>query len=198
MRYLAFHKPYGVMCRFTDPHGRPTLKDFVDVPGVYPLGRLDLDSEGLLLLSDDAGFQNRLLRPGSHFKTYRAQVERIPTAEALKQLETGVVLDGQRTLPARARLLEGFDPPERSVPIRFRKNVPTAWIELSLSEGRNRQVRRMTAAVGHPTLRLIRVQVGEIELGELFPGKWRDFTHNELSWAKLVSSEGRPRTGPAR
>lgn len=193
MRYLAFHKPYGVMCRFTDPHGRLTLKDFVDVPGVYPLGRLDLDSEGLLLLSDDAGFQHRLLRPGSHWKTYRAQVERVPTAEALQRLETGVELDGRLTLPAKARLLEGFDPPERPVPIRFRKNVLTAWIELSLTEGRNRQVRRMTAAVGHPTLRLIRVQVGEVELGELLPGEWRDFTDRELGWKRRISSEGRPR-----
>ncbi|GMU54860.1 MAG: pseudouridine synthase [Candidatus Xenobia bacterium] len=185
MRYLAFHKPYGVMCRFTDPHGRPTLKQFVDVPRVYPLGRLDLDSEGLLLLSDDARFQNRLLRPGSHWKTYRAQVERIPGPAELRRLETGVELDGRLTLPAKARLLEGFEPPERSVPIRYRKNVPTAWIELSLTEGRNRQVRRMTAAVGHPTLRLIRVRVGEVELGDLAPGQWRDLTPAELSWAQF-------------
>ncbi|MCE7870857.1 pseudouridine synthase [bacterium CPR1] len=185
VRYLAFHKPYGVMCRFSDPHGRPTLKELVDVPRVYPLGRLDLDSEGLLLLSDDARFQNWLLRPGSHWKTYRAQVERIPGPAELKRLETGVELDGRLTLPAKACLLEGFEPPGRSVPIRYRKNVPTAWIELSLTEGRNRQVRRMTAAVGHPTLRLIRVRVGKIELGDLSPGQWRDFTPAELRWAQF-------------
>lgn len=183
MRYLALNKPYGVMSRFTDPHGRPTLKEFVDVPRVYPIGRLDFDSEGLLLLSDDARFQHRLLRPGHHFKTYRVQVERVPEPDAILQLQKGVELDGVPTLPARARLLEGYLPPERPVPIRFRKNVPTAWLEISICEGRNRQVRRMTAAVGHPTLRLIRVQVGEVSLGELEPGRWRDFTPEEQRWA---------------
>jgi 23S rRNA pseudouridine2457 synthase len=190
--YLALHKPYGVMSRFTDPHGRPTLKQYVEVPGVYPLGRLDLDSEGLLLLSDDAAFQTALLQPGGHWKTYRAQVERLPSADALQQLERGVVLDQKPTLPARARLLADFDPPERVVPIRYRKSVPTAWLELSIREGRNRQVRRMTAAVGHPTLRLIRVQVGEVALGELPPGAWREFTPAELAWAR--DPNGRRRT----
>lgn len=190
-RYLALHKPFAVMCRFTDPHGRPTLKEFVDVPGVYPLGRLDLDSEGLLLLSDDAAFQTALLRPGAHWKTYRAQVEREPDPAALEALRAGVTLDGSRTLPARARLLQDFDPPERSVPIRFRKSVPTRWIELELQEGRNRQVRRMTAAVGHPTLRLIRVRVGDVALGDLAPGAWREFTPAERAWAAATKKAPR-------
>lgn len=179
------------MCRFTDPHGRRTLKELVDVPGVYPLGRLDLDSEGLLLLSDDAAFQTALLRPGAHWKTYRAQVERVPSEEALQALRSGVVLDGSPTLPARARLLPDFAPAERSVPIRFRKSVPTCWLELELREGRNRQVRRMTAAVGHPTLRLIRTQVGEVSLRDLPVGQWRPFTADELKWVGAVKKGAR-------
>lgn len=193
-RYLALNKPYGVMCRFTDPHGRPTLKEYVAVPGVYPLGRLDLDSEGLLLLSDDAALQTALLAPGAHWKTYLAQVERLPSPEALQRLEDGVVLDGKKTLPARARLRPDFEPPERAVPIRFRKSVPTAWLELSLQEGRNRQVRRMTAAVGHPTLRLIRTRVGSVELGDLAVGAWRDFDSAEKAWA--ASLKRRPGRRP--
>lgn len=179
------------MCRFTDPHGRPTLKTLVDVPGVYPLGRLDLDSEGLLLLSDDAAFQTALLQPGRHWRTYRAQVERVPDGEALANLERGVWLDGKRTLPARARLVEDFHPPEREVPIRFRKSVPTAWLELSLQEGRNRQVRRMTAAVGHPTLRLIRVSIGSVALGRLASGQWRELNASERAWVGQVKGSGR-------
>ncbi|MGE0493352.1 MAG: pseudouridine synthase [Vulcanimicrobiota bacterium] len=180
------------MCRFTDPHGRPTLKDAIAVPDVYPLGRLDLDSEGLLLLSDDNLFQTRLLAPGSHHKTYWVQVEHLVPESALEQLRTGVIIQGQRTLPAQARRLE--EPELEPRAIRFRKAIPTCWIELTLSEGRNRQVRRMTAAVGHPTLRLVRVKIGPVELGQLAPGEYRELTPAELEWVRQVRQG--PPTGP--
>ena len=179
---LTFHKPYGVLSQFT-PDGSPNrpLAGFGFPPEVYPIGRLDADSEGLLLLSDEAALNARLLHPAhQHGRVYWAQVERIPTPEALLQLERGVTVAGRKTLPCRARLL---DPqPQmtpRDPPIRFRKNVPDCWIELELVEGKNRQVRRMTAAVGHPTLRLIRVQIGGLKLGNLPPGQWRELTANE-------------------
>lgn len=181
MRYLALNKPYDVLTQFTDQAGRVTLKSFVPVPGVYPIGRLDRDSEGLLLLTDDGRLAHRLADPRfEHPKTYWAQVERIPGPEALEALRKGVLLGDGPTRPAGARLLDG-DPglPERPVAIRFRKNVPTCWVELILREGRNRQVRRMTAAVGHPTLRLVRVAVGPIRLGDLKPGEWRDLEPDE-------------------
>ncbi len=175
---LAFHKPYGVLSRFTPEPGSKwrTLSDFGLPAGVYPLGRLDADSEGLLLLSDEPGLNSRLLDPThGHPRTYWAQVERIPSSEALAALASGVILDGRRTLGARTWLL---DPPPsvllRDPPIRFRKNVPDCWIALELTEGRNRQVRRMTAAIGHPTLRLIRVRIANIELGALRPGQWKE------------------------
>ena len=174
-------KPYDVLTQFTDEGGRATLKDFVPVPGVYPVGRLDRDSEGLLLLTDDGRLAHRLTDPRyEHPKTYLAQVEKVPTPEALDALRQGVRLADGMTRPAGAELLEA-DPvlPDRPVPIRFRKNVPTAWIRLTLREGRNRQVRRMTAAVGFPTLRLVRVAVGPIGLGDLAPGAWRDLTDAE-------------------
>ena len=179
---LAFHKPYGVLSQFT-PDGSPNrpLAEFGFPPGVYPIGRLDADSEGLLLLSDEAALNARLLHPREgHARIYWAQVERIPSPEALAQLEHGVLVAGRETLPCRARLL---DPqpivPPRDPPIRFRKNVPDCWIELELVEGKNRQVRRMTAAVGHPTLRLMRVQIGGFQLNDLPPGKWRELTPAE-------------------
>jgi 23S rRNA pseudouridine2457 synthase len=179
---LAFHKPYAVLSQFT-PDGSPnrTLAGFGFPPGVYPLGRLDADSEGLLLLSDEPGLNARLLEPrAGHGRIYWAQVERIPEAQALAQLEAGVRVAGRRTLPCRARLL---DPqPQiapRDPPIRFRKNVPDCWIELELVEGKNRQVRRLTAAVGHPTLRLMRVQIGDFRLEGLAAGAWRELTATE-------------------
>ncbi|WP_435015422.1 pseudouridine synthase [Tundrisphaera sp. TA3] len=180
-RVLALFKPYDVLTQFTDEGNRRTLKDFVPVPGVYPVGRLDRDSEGLLLLTDDGRLAHRLTDPRhDHPKTYLAQVEKIPTPEALEALRRGIVLADGPTKPAGAELLEKEpDLPERPVPIRFRKNVPTAWIRLILREGRNRQVRRMTAAVGFPTLRLVRVAVGPIGLGNLAPGHWRDLTDDE-------------------
>jgi 23S rRNA pseudouridine2457 synthase len=173
---IAFHKPYGVVSQFT-PDGSPneTLARFNFPKGVYPIGRLDADSEGLLLLSDEAALNQRLLHPSNaHERTYWVQVERIPTAVALQQLETGVLVLGQQTLPCRARVLEPQPAiPPRDPPIRFRKNVPDCWVEMRLIEGKNRQVRRMTAAVGHPTLRLIRVGIGRFELGSLQAGSWR-------------------------
>jgi 23S rRNA pseudouridine2457 synthase len=183
LRYLVLNKPYDVLTQFTDGSdaGRATLKDFVPVAGVYPVGRLDRDSEGLLLLTDDGRLAHRLTDPKfAHPRTYLVQVERVPEPSALESLRRGVVLNDGPTRPAEAELLDGPPAlPDRPVPIRFRKNVPTAWIRLTLREGRNRQVRRMTAAVGHPTLRLVRVAIGPIALGGLAPGRWRDLTGAE-------------------
>ncbi len=175
-RILLLNKPFGVHCKFTDAEGRPTLGAFVDVPDVYPAGRLDADSEGLVVLTDAGPLQHRITDPRHKLpKTYWAQVEGIPTDEALRRLATGVSLRDGPTLPAEAHLLPA--PPgvwPRVPPIRERRALPTAWIELVLREGRNRQVRRMTAAVGFPTLRLIRVAVGPWRLEDLAPGEWRE------------------------
>jgi len=175
---LAFHKPYGVLSQFTPEPGskwRP-LAGFGLPAGVYALGRLDADSEGLLLFSDEPGLNSRLLDPANaHRREYWAQVEGIPSADALARLARGgLAIDGYRTLPGRARLLDpqpAIAP--RDPPVRARKTVPDRWLALELTEGKNRQVRRMTAAVGHPTLRLIRVRIGGFALGELAPGTWR-------------------------
>lgn len=185
-RYLKFFKPYDVLTQFTDATSRATLRDYIPVPGVYPVGRLDRDSEGLLLLTDDGGLSHRLTDPRfEHPKTYLVQVERIPEPEALAHLRSGVVLSDGPTRPAEAELLDDAPPvPERPVPIRFRKSVPTAWIRLTIREGRNRQVRRMTAAVGHPTLRLVRERIGPIALEGLSPGEWRELPETER--AQLV------------
>ena len=182
-RYLLLNKPYGVLCAFTDPEGRPTLADFVDVPDVYAAGRLDFDSEGLLLLTSDGWLIHRLGHPRyRHPKTYLAQVEHIPDAGALAALRAGVMVKGRRTAPSRVALLDS-EPKllPRPVPIRYRKTVPTAWLRLALTEGRKRQVRHMTAAVGHPTLRLVRIGIGPLELGELQPGEWRELSPVELA-----------------
>jgi 23S rRNA pseudouridine2457 synthase len=191
-RYLKLFKPYDVLTQFTDATGRATLKDFVPVPGVYPVGRLDRDSEGLLLLTDDGPLAHRLTDPRyEHPRTYLVQVERVPGPEALETLRRGVELNDGPTLPAEAELLsEPPDLPERPVPIRFRKNVPTAWIRLTLREGRNRQVRRMTAAVGHPTLRLVRVAIGPVVLGDLQPGHWRDLDAAERAALGIREADG--------
>jgi pseudouridine synthase len=180
-RYLKLFKPFGVLTQFTDESGRATLKDYVPIPGVYPVGRLDRDSEGLLLLTDDGPLAHRLTDPRhEHPKTYLAQVEKVPDASALEALRRGILLQDGPTRPAEAELLDREpDLPERPVPIRFRKNVPTAWLRLVLREGRNRQVRRMTAAVGFPTLRLVRVAVGPITLDGLQPGEWRELDAEE-------------------
>ena len=179
---LAFHKPFGVVSQFTPDGSRHrTLADFGFPPRVYPLGRLDAESEGLLLLSDEADLNARLLHPTrGHVRTYWVQVERVPAAGAFAKLERGVSISGRTTLPCRAWLL---DPQPtvlpRDPPIRFRKNVPDAWIALELIEGKNHQVRRMTAAIGHPTLRLVRVKIGALELGDLASGKWRELSGTE-------------------
>ncbi len=174
---IAFHKPYGVLSQFTtDGSPNRTLAEFRLPPRVYALGRLDADSEGLLLLSDEAGLNNRLLDPEhGHPRTYWAQVERIPTPESLRQLERGVEIQGYRTRPCRAGILDPQPTlPPRDPPIRFRKQVPDTWIELTLHEGKNRQVRRMTAAIGHPTLRLVRTRIGALALGDLAAGTWHE------------------------
>jgi 23S rRNA pseudouridine2457 synthase len=182
-RTLAFNKPYGVLPSFTDPKGRPTLAEYVTVPGVYAAGRLDLDSEGLMLLTSDGRLAHVITDPRHKLpKVYLAQVERIPNYDALRELSQGIELEGQRTRPAEVQLLSAApELPDRPVPIRFRKSVPTAWLKITLREGMNRQVRRMTAAVGHPTLRLVRIAIGPIELGDLQPGQWRDLTKRELA-----------------
>ncbi len=175
MRLILFNKPYSVLTRFTDPHGRPTLKDYIDVPGVYPAGRLDLDSEGLLLLTDSGSLSHRITEPGRGWaKVYWAQVEGEPSPEALARLAAGVLLDGQPTRPATVARIEPPAVWARHPPIRHRLTVPTSWIALTLHEGRNRQVRRMTAAVGHPTLRLIRYAVGAYTIEGLASGHWRN------------------------
>src|SRR2546422_4450439 len=179
---IAFHKPYGVISQFTaDGSDFRTLAEFGFPPRVYPIGRLDADSEGLLLLSDEPGLNERLLDPQhAHRRVYWVQVERIPTAEALRKLAKGVLVQGRKTLPCRARLLRPQpELPPRDPPIRFRKNVPDCWIALELVEGRNRQVRRMTAAIGHPTLRLIRVEIGDFGLDELAAGAWKTLSPRE-------------------
>jgi 23S rRNA pseudouridine2457 synthase len=180
---LALHKPYGVLSQFTPEAGSRwrTLADFKLPPDTYALGRLDADSEGLLLLSDEAGLNSRLLDPAAaHPREYWVQVERVPTDAALKQLAGGVLIGDYRTKPCTARRLDPAPSwPPRDPPIRVRKSVPDCWLSLELTEGKNRQVRRMTAAIGHPTLRLVRMRVGHFQLGDLAPGKWRELSAAE-------------------
>jgi len=203
-QFILFYKPYNVLSQFsagetaalrpatdrhhhgdsnaklgdTDASDRLTLKNFIPIPGVYPVGRLDRDSEGLMLLTNDGRVQHRLSHPRfAHSRTYWVQVERIPGTDAIQQLQHGVVIKGYQTLPCRVeRLPDDIALPPRDPPIRWRKSVPTAWLSITLTEGKNRQVRRMTAAVGHPTLRLVRVALGPLALGDLRPGQWRDAT----------------------
>jgi len=180
---VALHKPYGVLSQFTlEPGSRwRTLAEFGLPPGLYPLGRLDADSEGLLLLTDEPGLNTRLLDPkNAHCREYWAQVERIPTVAALARLARVLDLGSFKTLPCRARRLDPAPTlAPRDPPIRFRKNVSDCWLALELVEGKNRQVRRMTAAIGHPTLRLVRARIGGFSLGELAPGKWCELTATE-------------------
>jgi 23S rRNA pseudouridine2457 synthase len=193
MIYLKLFKPYDVLCQFSDGAGRTTLKEFVPIEGVYPVGRLDRDSEGLLILTDDGQLAHRLTDPRfEHPKTYFVQVEWIPDREDLKRLERGVELKDGRSRPAKVELLDQPPAlPDRPVPIRFRKHVPTAWLRLTIREGRNRQVRRMTAAVNHPTLRLVRIAIGPVSLGELAPGQWRDLERDELMALRAIREAGR-------
>ena len=201
-RYILFYKPYEVLCQFTDNNGdtkRKTLKDYIDVPLIYPVGRLDLDSEGLLLLTDDGRLQHRLShRKFAHPRTYWVQVERIPDRLALDRLREGVTIKNYHTRKARVRLLQEPLLPPRNPPIRVRKSVPTCWLEITLTEGRNRQVRRMTAAVGFPTLRLVRVAIALrkpssgcdtplLSLDGLKPGQWRDLTVAEREELQALS-----------
>lgn len=189
--YFALNKPFAMLSQFScEPNSDKDTLALLGFPaGVYPVGRLDYDSEGLLILTDDTRLNGTLLDPANaHWRTYLVQVERIPSAAALEQLSSGVVIEGRATLPTKVHLLA--DPPtlwERGVPIRFRKNVPTAWIELALKEGKNRQVRKMTASVGHPTLRLVRRAIGKLDLFELGldPGQWKALEAAEI--AKLFS-----------
>ena len=170
---ILFNKPFGVLTQFTDGQGRPTLADYIDTKGVYAAGRLDRDSEGLVLLTDDGKLQHRLTSPGKKtWKTYWVQVEGIADDQAIERLEKGVVLKDGPTLPARVKKIAAPELWPRNPPVRYRASIPTQWLEISLQEGRNRQVRRMTACVGHPTLRLVRVAMGRWKLKRLKPGEW--------------------------
>ncbi|MCK6539706.1 MAG: pseudouridine synthase [Anaerolineales bacterium] len=180
MRYILFNKPFGILSQFTDEGtGHPTLKRFIDVPGVYAAGRLDRDSEGLLLLTDDGSLIKRLTDPRHHIeKTYWVMVEGKPIQDKLNQLERGIQLKDYRALPAKVRLIPDPNLPQRPKPVT--PHGPTSWIEIKLREGKKRQIRHMTAAVSLPTLRLVRVAIGPIQLGDLPPGKWRDLTQDEI------------------
>jgi len=179
---IALNQPYGVICKFSPEPGKRTLADFVDVRSVYPAGRLDTDSEGLLLLTDDGALQARISDPRHKLaKVYWAQVEGEPTSQALAALRTGVDLGDFVTQPAKAKIID--EPANlwpRNPPIRYRAKIPTSWIELTLREGKNRQVRRMTARVGFPTLRLVRAAIGNVSVAGLPPGEWREIDPADL------------------
>lgn len=202
MRYVLLNKPYEVLTQFTDEHGRATLKDLVSVPDVYPVGRLDFDSEGLLLLTDDKQLQHRLSDPRYKVpKTYWAQVESLPTAEALERLRQGVQIKEGFTLPAEVRALDEAATADlwpRTPPIRYRASIPTSWLELTISQGMNRQVRKMCAAVGLPCLRLVRVALGELTLNEIPAGHWRDLTADEVLALRGLAGAGHRHQRPGR
>ncbi len=182
-RYYKIFKPYGMLSRFTDPSGRTTLKDLYDFPkDIYPVGRLDADSEGLLLLTNDKSLTDFLLNPlYQHKREYLVQVEGIPHEEDLDPLKKGLVVKGWKTLPADAEIIPSPSLPPRIPPIRERKNIPDSWIRIIIAEGKNRQVRRMTAAIGYPTLRLIRVRIENVFLGNMSPGEVKALTENEIN-----------------
>jgi len=201
---LIFNKPHGVLSCFTDPLRRPTLSDFISVSDVYAAGRLDFDSEGLLLLTADGSLAHRLTDPKFKLcKTYVVQVERIPDEHSLAKLRKGVVIGGRKTRPAGVQMLDHAPSLwERPVPIRFRKSVPTAWLEISISEGMNRQVRRMTAAVGHPALRIIRMAIGPLRIDNLLSGQYRQLRSQEfrllIEACDLLGTPSRLRSYPKR
>ncbi|HKI76918.1 MAG TPA: pseudouridine synthase [Ignavibacteriaceae bacterium] len=181
-KYYILHKPYGVLSQFTDKEGRKTLKDVFNFPkDVYPVGRLDLDSEGLLLLTDDKSLTDFLLNPENrHEKEYFVQVENIPNEDDLENLRSGVIIEKKKTLPAKAKLIDdpGFAP--RVPPVRERNSIPDCWLSITITEGRHRQVRKMTAAINHPTLRLVRVRIKNLLLDGLKPGEVRELTKKEI------------------
>lgn len=181
-RLIVLNKPFNVLCQFRDNDGRPTLADYVDIKDIYPAGRLDRDSEGLLLLTDDGALQHRISHPSKKlWKTYQVQVEGACTEDDLEPLIKGVHLKDGMTLPARASITNEPDSLwPRDPPIRERRHIPTTWLEISIHEGRNRQIRRMTAAIGFPTLRLIRSAIGNITLNTLLPGDWREISVNQF------------------
>jgi 23S rRNA pseudouridine2457 synthase len=205
-RYLLFNKPFNVLSQFTrgtqENSGSPrtTLADFIPVRDVYPVGRLDYDSEGLMLLTNDGALQHHLTDPRyEHPRTYWVQVEGAATLEAARQLSDGVLIQGRRTKPCDVRVVPEPSLPPREPPIRIRQNIPTSWLQITLTEGRNRQVRRMTAAVGFPTLRLVRAALGSLTIGDLSPGAWRDLREDELTDLRrhpTINKKGRPRSGP--
>lgn len=182
LQYFAFHKPYGYLSQFTDKLNRNNLSNFKEIPkGIYAIGRLDMDSEGLLLLSNDKKLVDFLLNPKYfHEKEYLAQVEGVPTERELGKFRSGLLIEGKKTLAAKVEIIIPPNIPERIPPIRTRKNIPTCWLRIVLTEGRNRQVRRITAAIGHPTLRLIRVRIKNIHLGNLLPGEIRELSDLEI------------------
>jgi 23S rRNA pseudouridine2457 synthase len=202
MRYILLNKPYEVLTQFTDEHGRATLKDFVAVPNVYPVGRLDFDSEGLLLLTDDKQLQHRLSDPRYKVpKTYWAQVEGVPTEAALQQLREGVQIKEGFTLPAEADAVPEATMADlwpRNPPIRYRASIPTSWLAITISQGMNRQVRKMCAAVGLPCLRLVRQALGDLSLAGLSPGEWRDLTTEEVAALRGLAGADVRHPRPAR
>jgi len=178
-KYILLNKPFGVLPQFTDKLGRPTLKGLIPFKNIYPVGRLDLDSEGLILLTDDTKLNYYLSSPkNKQPKTYWAQVEGIPDENSLAPLREGIIIEGKKTLPAKVKSIAApQDLWPRLKPVRFRKNIPTAWLEITIHEGRNRQVRKMTAAAGFPCLRLIRISIGSLEIGNLKPGQFREIAY---------------------